>query len=175
MSPAFVNRFDVIVLENQLEKLTDIQFSELIANLFISFERIPKKQNKENIIENKEIQYIEEENYEENNQEEIENNDNNNDQNLTLNKEEILKKEKEFLNNEKDLINKILNKIKLLPENKSSENKSKEYSHLKTITAINRFCYGIMKLKTLFSQTKYNNEKITDEDIINTVFEMRNK
>ena len=46
MSPAFVNRFDVIVLENQLEKLNDEQLSELIANIFISFDRIPKKYNK---------------------------------------------------------------------------------------------------------------------------------
>ena len=46
MSPAFVNRFDVIVLENQLEKLNDEQLRELIANIFISFDRIPKKYNK---------------------------------------------------------------------------------------------------------------------------------
>jgi MoxR-like ATPase len=36
MFPAFVNRFHVIVLENQLEKLNDSQFSELIAILFNS-------------------------------------------------------------------------------------------------------------------------------------------
>ncbi len=29
-----------------------------------------------------------------------------------------------------------------------------------------------MKLRTLFSQNKYNNEQITDDDIINTVFEL---
>ena len=43
MSPAFVNRFDVIVLENQLDKLNDTQLGELISNIFISFERIPQK------------------------------------------------------------------------------------------------------------------------------------
>ncbi len=31
MSPAFVNRFNVIVLENQLENLSDEQFKDLIC------------------------------------------------------------------------------------------------------------------------------------------------
>ena len=52
MSPAFVNRFDVIVLENQLEDLEDTQLGELISNLFISFDRIPQKIN---IINNSEF------------------------------------------------------------------------------------------------------------------------
>ena len=34
MSPAFVNRFDVVVLENQLENLNDTQYFKLIANIF---------------------------------------------------------------------------------------------------------------------------------------------
>jgi hypothetical protein len=177
MSPAFVNRFDVIVLENQLEKLNDSQLSELISNLFISFEIIPQKQKKENINnqEENEIILIEEDNNEENEEEneEIEKvNDNTNQNNLILKKEDILKKEKEFLNKEQNLIKKIINKLKLLPDTKGSETKSKDYSHLKTITSINRFCYGIMKLRALFNQIKYKNEQITDDDIINTVFEM---
>ena len=177
MSPAFVNRFDVIVLENQLEKLNDTQLGELISNLFISLERIPQKKNKANKIgqNENEFQIIEEDNNEENEEEyeEIENvNDKDNQNNVALKKEDIIKKEKEFLTNEKNLINKIINKIKLLPEKKIVENKSKDYSHLKTITSINRFCYGVMKLRALFNQIKYKNENITDDDIINTVFEM---
>ena len=43
MSPAFVNRFDVIVLENQLEDISDEKLSELISYFMLSFERIPKK------------------------------------------------------------------------------------------------------------------------------------
>ena len=46
MSPAFVNRFDVIVLENQMENLNDNNLSELIANMFISFTRIPQNKKK---------------------------------------------------------------------------------------------------------------------------------
>ncbi len=102
MSPAFVNRFDVIVLENQLEKLNDSQISQLIANLFISFERIPKKQKEENNYKKKEILYIEEDNNEENEEAEIKNANDNNEQNLILNIEEILNKEKEFSNKKKN-------------------------------------------------------------------------
>jgi hypothetical protein len=64
-----------------------------------------------------------------------------------LNVEKIIKKEKEFLNNENKFINNVIEKIKLLPLNKDDENKSKEYSHIRTIAALNSFCYGIMKLK----------------------------
>ena len=42
MSPAFVNRFDVIVLENQLDNLNDKQYSELISYLFNAFDRYKK-------------------------------------------------------------------------------------------------------------------------------------
>ena len=37
MSPAFVNNFYLIVLENQMEILTDENLSKLIANMFILF------------------------------------------------------------------------------------------------------------------------------------------
>ena len=175
MSPAFVNRFDVIVLENQLENLNDTQLGELISNLFISFERIPQKIRKINTNEKfeNELQIVEEDNNEENEEEheEVEN-INVNINNLIFNKEDIIKREKEFFNNEKNLINQIINKIKLLPENKKDGNESKDYSHLRTITSISRFCYGIMKLRSLFNQIKYKQANITDDDIISTIFEM---
>lgn len=45
MSPAFVNRFDEIVIEKQLEKLNDNDLGELISNIYFnSFDRIPKKE-----------------------------------------------------------------------------------------------------------------------------------
>ena len=53
MSPAFVNRFDVIVLENQLEQLNDFQIKELISHMIIFFERIPQKKTKISLIEKK--------------------------------------------------------------------------------------------------------------------------
>ena len=177
MSPAFVNRFDVIVLENQLDKLNDTQLGELISNIFISFERIPQKIKKSKLKEKNEneLQIVEEDNNEENeNEEEHEElgNINANINNLIFTKEDIIKREKDFLKNERNLINKIINKIKLLSENKNDENKSKDYSHLKTISAISRFCYGVMKLRGLFNHIKYKQANITDDDIINTIFEM---
>ena len=51
MSPAFVNRFDLIVLENQMENLTDENLSKLIANMFILFTKIPN--NKKNELDEK--------------------------------------------------------------------------------------------------------------------------
>jgi len=175
MSPAFVNRFDVIVLENQLEKLNEVQLCELISNLSISFERIPQKNNKFNLLQKqglKDVEFIDDENE---NIEENENNEENQDNEIEKkeeNIEEIIKKEKEFLNNEKVFIKKISDKIKILPLNKENEDKRKEYSHLRTITSLNLFCYGIMKLRKIFKQTKYEEFNIKDDDIINTIFEM---
>ena len=91
---------------------------------------------------------------------------------MIFKKEEIIKREKDFLKNERNLINKIINKIKLLSENKNDENKSKDYSHLKTISVIRIFFYGVMKLRYLFNHIKYKQANITDDDIINTIFEM---
>ena len=75
------------------------------------------------------------------------------------NKEEIIRKEKEFLYKEKDMINKIINKIKILPENKNSLNKSLYYPHLRTISTISRFCYGIYKLRNYFIKKNMKNIK----------------
>lgn len=151
MSPAFVNRFDVISLENQLEGLGDEDLGKLISNIFISFDRIPQNatdieqnQNEDEVNIKKEIKEI---------------------------KEEIEVKEKQFLKNKEIMIQKIVNKIKLLPD-KIVEDKSKEYPHLKTISAISRFCYGIKKLKSYLENGKYQKFKISEDDIINTVFDM---
>jgi len=46
MSPYFVNRFDVIVLENQIENINDNELEKLISNIFVSFDRIPEKKLK---------------------------------------------------------------------------------------------------------------------------------
>ena len=168
MSPAFVNRFDVIVLENQLENLNDNQFADLISNIYISFDRIPEKKRKINLMEEKQLEGVEfDDEIEEN--EELEEDEN---KEKVENKEEIIKKEKEFLKNEKDLISKICSKIKILPEVKIEEKNTSNYSHLRTLTSLSRFCYGIMKLRNIFKQVKYEKAKITDDDIIDTVFEM---
>jgi len=67
------------------------------------------------------------------------------------------------------MINKIIQKIKILPEQKNEKTETK-YSHLRTITSLNRFCYGIMKLKKIFfEQIKYQKANITIDDIIMTI------
>jgi len=176
MSPAFVNRFDVIVLENQLEDLKDDQLKKLISNLFISFDRIPQKNNNNNSEPNSDKgQLFMDENEDDND----DNKELSDSDAQTLTKEDIKKKENEFLNKEQNLIIKMIEKIKLLPDNKTSPpitkkekkqtNQIKEYSHLKTISSISRFCYGVRKLRLLF---KKKNKNIKDDDIINTVFEI---
>ena len=169
MSPAFVNRFDVIVLENQLENLTDNQIKNFITNIYVSFDRIPQKKKKANLVEEQNLAGIqfdddeEEGEYKDNNEEDAE---------ISENKEEIIKKEKEFAEKEKELISKICSKIKFLPETKVEDKNGTGYSHLRTITSLSRLCYGIKKLRNILQQTKYEEAKITDDDIINTVFDM---
>ena len=43
MSPAFINRFDIIVLYNQKENINEKNLLNLISFLYISFDRISKK------------------------------------------------------------------------------------------------------------------------------------
>ena len=172
MSPAFVNRFDVIILENQLDQLKDNQIEELISNIIISFDRIPQKKNKITSFEKKNLEEVQFSDDDEDSEQVEENEVIRKEEN----KEEIIKKEKEFLNIERSFINKIMKKFKILLLKKAMktdvDNESIEYSHLRTISALNRFCYGIIKLKKIFSTIKYENNKITDDDKINTVFEL---
>ena len=171
MSPAFVNRFDVVVLENQLENLNYNQYQKLISNIFISIENMPKRQKKIDTMSQKifkEIEFEEEddfENIEPNNIDEREN------FKALENKEELVIRENEFIIKEKNLINLIFNKITNLPESRTKPN-AYGYSHLRTMTALSRFCYSVFKLRKIFREIKYENHKITDDDIINTVFEM---
>ena len=104
MSPAFVNRFDVVVLENQLENLNNSQYSKLISNIFNSFEQIPKRQKKININAKKILADVEFE------EEEEDNFENKEKENLKVleSKEEMINKENKFMNDEKNMINKII-------------------------------------------------------------------
>ena len=47
MFPAFVNRFDVIFLENQLKNLSDNQMKNFITNIYVGFDRIPQKKKRQ--------------------------------------------------------------------------------------------------------------------------------
>ena len=168
MSPAFVNRFDVIVLENQLEDITDENLAELIAYLMLSFERIPKKKvetKAKNKIQLNEGSSSEEEQENKEKKEEIKTNEEI--------KKEIIEKEKKFSNENKQLIGQIIKKLKLLPKTilTDTEKSLKDYTHKLTMTAISRLCYSIMKLKKEF-QGKYIKYNITETDIVDTVFEL---
>ena len=168
MSPAFVNRFDVIVLENQLEDITDDKLNELITYFMLSFERIPKK--KIEIKEKYNIKLNEDSSSEEE-QKEIEEKEK-----IKTNEEikkELIKQEKKFSDENKKLIEQVIKKLNLLPkEMLSDEEKSKkDYTHQLTMAAISRFCFSIMKLKKEF-QGKYVKYNISETDIVDTVFEL---
>ena len=168
MSPAFVNRFDVIVLENQLENISDENLNELITYFMLSFERIPKKKiaikDKYNIQFN-EYSSSEEEQKEIEKKEEI--------KTYEETKKEIIKKEKKFSDENKKLIEQVIKKLRLLPKKilSDDEKSKKDYTQKLTMTAISRFCYSIMKLKKEF-QGKYVKYNITETDIVDTVFEL---
>ena len=104
-------------------------------------------------------------------EDDFDNNEENEEEDDINNKEIIIKKEKNFLLNEKDMIAEIIKKIKLLPKTKNDVNSLNEYSYIRTISSINRFCYGVMKLKKNFELIKYGKANITIHEIVNTVFD----
>lgn len=65
----------------------------------------------------------------------------------------------------------MIKKIKLLPKTKNNIISSNEYSYIRAISSINRFCYGVMKLKKYFELVKYGRANITIYEIVNTVFD----
>ncbi len=70
------------------------------------------------------------------------------------------------------MISKIFEKIKILRENKIEDKKGINYSYLRTITSLSRLSYGIKKLRKIFKRKKYEEAKITDDDIIKIVFDI---
>ena len=52
-----------------------------------------------------------------------------------------------------------------------TEKSKRDYTHKLTMTAISRLCYSIMKLKKEF-QGKYTKYNISEQDIVDTVFEL---
>ena len=50
---SFINRFDVILLENQIEEINDYQLERLISNLFVSYDRIPERKKGEIFLKKK--------------------------------------------------------------------------------------------------------------------------
>ena len=69
------------------------------------------------------------------------------------------------------MITEIIKKIKLLPKTKNNIISSNEYSHIRAISSINRFCYEVMKLKKNFELVKYGRANITIYEIVNFVFD----
>ena len=117
-SPAFLNRFDIVYLENQILKdISDEEYEKLIANMFISLEYNDKSQKKENDNEENDIVEINEdedidnynadENEENNGEEENDNheeleNDNNNNQDENSNNSDKNNDPESFENNNEE-------------------------------------------------------------------------
>ena len=135
MSPAFINRFDVIVLENQIENINEDNLLNLISYLYISFDRIPKKNQ---IFEkmNKNYNKIFQDPFESGDDE-----DNNEEEEIEETEDNIITTEKELIEKEKSFLLNIIQKINLLKDN------SNNYYRKNTISSISQFCYSIKKLK----------------------------
>ena len=129
ISPAFLNRFDVIVLEDQLEGITknnkiEEEFKKLIENLL---EKEKEKSQQENEDESDFDSFAGITNI---------SNDTNEKDNIKYDKSEIYEE-----NNFKYMINKLMNLMKI---NNNFDNKegTKHYS----FADISRFCYSIKKI-----------------------------
>ena len=130
MSPAFINRFDVIVLENQIEKISDENLENLISFLFVSFDKIPKKNISNGSFKGG------------NNYNNFENN-------------EIKESNNPFT--EKMFLKKLVEKINSLP---TEDNSSNCYNHKKTISAISQFCYSVKILKNKLNDPLIDDSQI---------------
>ena len=90
LSPSFINRFDIILLENQIKEINDYQLERLISNFFVSYDRIPERKKRRNFFgekAQKEIQF----------EDGFDNNEENEEEDDVNNKEIIIKKKEIFI------------------------------------------------------------------------------
>jgi len=151
MSPAFVNRFDVIVLEDQIENIGN-KINDLI-NFFLNKcseeKRLEKQEEKEKEIEDDEDFLIGE------------------DEKVKV--EEKIEEKEEF---DQKLIDLIRTKFNLLID-RNSEEKKKGIKNYKTISALQKLCRGIYRLNYLIKEKKkYKNIEIEipNEEIVEFIF-----
>ncbi len=143
ISPAFLSRFDVIYLEDQLENIQD--HKDLIEKLF-EIENFNKLEEKERHNKNKQDINALQKNG-------IEFHQGNNNDNLDYKISDTLK-------------NIINEKINLLKKNDAEENK---YLSHYSISSISKFCSSIYKL---LLKLKEKNYEIKEKEIINLVFDL---
>ncbi len=143
ISPAFLNRFDIIYLENQLENVED--YKDLINKLFeICINNDKKEREDKKKIEDKK----------------------NNQSDGTIDFiESIQEIELNYFvsDNIKTLIN---DKIKIL-KNNNDEKIISDYS----ISSISKFCYSVFKLLLKFQEKQI--KEINEEELVNIVFDLK--
>ena len=137
MSPAFVNRFDVIVLEDQLEDIGE-KINELIKFFLnrCSEERILEEKEKKENIKNDKWGFDSDENEEIEGEEEKKN--------------EKVEKAEEF---DKKLIDLIRKKFFELND-RNSEKINPDIKNIRTISALNKLCRGIYRLDKMMKEKK---------------------
>ena len=146
ISPAFLSRFDIIYLEDQLDDIND-NYKELVDKIFKRLIYLEKDERKRKM--------------------EKERIDSNND--LFEFNEEKKTKTFEFSvsNNLKEL---VVDKIKILKEKNLNQ---KNYFSNNSIASISKFCHSVYKLLLKFRE-KINIEKdeINEQEIVNIVFDL---
>ena len=150
MSPAFLNRFDIIVLENQLEGIKKKEFEILIKTLLGKEEE--KTQLDKNVDEEMDS-YLENEEDEDNNEG---NKDDKKDHKESVNKKADKSYSQILEGNNFDYIIKKLNYLIQLSDENHNKEEIKKYS----LSDISRFCYSIKKI------LKNNEFKASLEEII---------
>ena len=155
MSPAFVNRFDVIVLEDQIEDIGE-KINELITFFLnrCSEERIIEEKEKKEKIKNDEFGFDSDENEE---QEEVEE------------EEKKVEKAEEF---DPKLIALIKTKFYEL-NNRNLEKTNPDIKNCQTISALYKLCRGIYRLDKIMKEKKrYKNIEngIPIEEVVEFIF-----
>ena len=150
MSPAFVNRFDVIVLEDQIENIGD-KINELIK-FFLNKCSAEKNLEKQKEKKEKEIYYDK----------------------FGFHDDDEKKEEKNEVKEEfdKKMIDLIRNKFNLLNDRNSGEKKP-GIKNYKTISALQKFCRGVYRLDYLIKEKiklKNIEIEITNEEIVEFIF-----
>ena len=180
MSPAFVNRFEVIVLEDQLTDLDDNKFKELInfefnyfqKELYLNFEY--KNEIDEENIKKKEKHHIHKQE-EENNEsdEEIEEIGKIVNKNKIINRQSIIDDIETNFEEDLELTDMVYGKIKILRQYQKKidmnedieiDENSKKYL---TFTSLAKFCRTI-----IIFFNKFKNKKINKKNIVNFSFEL---
>ena len=136
MSPAFVNRFDVIVLEDQLEDIGD-KINDLIKYFLnrCSEEKISEEKEQKEILKNDEFGFGIDENEEQEEQ---------------LDAEEEKQKAEEFDQKLIDLIKKKFYEL----NDRNSEKINPDIKNVRTISNLSKLCRGIYRLDKMLKENK---------------------